>query len=95
MEYRLGNSKWVKSAGDTVEITCPECNEKGHFGVFTNADTRLKTTFPLFTNNDVYFLVCPKCATVFTVEESIGKTFKDGELLSIGDYSLKKLKKFK
>ena len=95
MEYRLGNSKWIKNIGDTVEITCPDCSQKGKFGVFTNADTRLAAHFPLFTNKDVYFLICPKCATVYTVDESKGKTFKDGEPLSIGDFDLKKLKEFK
>lgn len=95
MEYRLGNSKWLKSVGDTVQLTCPECNNKGQFGVFTNADIRLKTRFPLISNEDVYLLVCPKCAAVFTVDGTTGENFKNGEALSIGNYDLKRLKEFK
>ena len=41
MEYRLGNSKWVHQRGETVELTCPACNEKVNFGVFSNFERRL------------------------------------------------------
>ncbi len=95
MEYKLGNSLKTKSIGNTVNISCPECGKSSSFGVFTNADTRLSARFPLFTHEDVYFLVCPCCASVFTVDERSGKEFKKGEPLSIGSYDLKKLKEFK
>lgn len=95
MEYRLGNSKKVKSRGETVEIVCPECNNKVNFGVFSNFERRLAVKPTLLDCQTVYFLVCPKCASVFTVNEANGDSFKKGEKLSIGNYDLKPLKKFK
>ncbi len=94
MEYRLGNNKKVKSSGDSVELTCPNCSKKVTMGVFSNAETRLISEFPFVSNNEVFFLVCPECASVFNVDESKGKTFNKGERLSIGNFDLKELKKF-
>ena len=88
MEYRLGNSKWVHQRGETVELVCPNCHNKVNFGVFSNFERLLDT-------QTVYFLVCPECASVYTVEEARGKAFQKGEKLSIGNFDLKSLKKFK
>lgn len=95
MEYRLGNSLKIKNEGETARLVCPECNKEGSFGVFTNADFRLSADFPLFTHKNVYFLICPNCASVYTVEEALGKSFKGGEKLAIGNFDLKKLNEFK
>lgn len=95
MEYRLGNSKWVHQRGETVELTCPTCNEKVNFGVFSNFERRLAVKPTLLDTQTVYFLVCPKCASVYTVDESCAKEFKKGDKLSIGNFDLKPLKEFK
>lgn len=95
MEYRLGNSLRVKDKGRTELIECPCCKCKAQFGVFTNMDTRLVAEYPLLDVKTVYFLVCPKCASVYTVDEANGDSFCDGEPLAIGNYDLKPLKVFK
>lgn len=94
MEYRLGNSKYIKSGGDTEILECPKCKEKVRFGVFMNYERRLSVENMIDCNN-VYFLVCPKCTSFFTVDESKGDNFRKGENLSIGNFDLKDLKKFK
>lgn len=95
MEYRIGNSLRVKSRGETLSLTCPNCNEKVQFGVFSNYERRLAPKLTLFDCKTVYFLVCPKCASIFTVDEKKGDSFKNGEKLSIGNFDLKTLKEFK
>lgn len=95
MEYRLGNSLRVKSSGETLELTCPNCNKKVNFGVFSNMDRRLVADISLLNCKTVYFLVCPECASVFTVDEAKGDSFKKGQKLSIGNFDLKTLKEFK
>lgn len=95
MEYRLGTSIRIKDKGETVELECPCCKNTVKFGVFSNMDTRLIPEFPLLDSNCVYFLVCPKCASVYTVDESKGESFRKGEKLAIGNFDLKKLKEFK
>ena len=95
MEYRLGNSLRVKSRGDTLELTCPNCSKDVQFGVFSNFERRLAPKITLFDYKTVYFLVCPECASVYTVDESKGKSFKKGEKFSISSIDLKTLKEFK
>ena len=95
MEFRLGNSRWVHQRGKTVSIVCPECKNKVNFGVFSNFERRLAVKPTLLDCQTVYFLVCPECASVFTVEERRGKAFQKGEKLSIGNFDLKPLKEFK
>jgi len=94
MEYKLGNSKYVKSRGDTYELVCPECKKMAQFGVFSNFERHLAAKFPPLDLNTVYFLVCPECASVFTVDEEIGNKFlKHRE--DITEQDLKKLKVYK
>ena len=95
MEYRLGNSERIKEKGITAEIECPKCKNRARFSVFSNMDTRLIPEYPLINSEAVYFLVCPKCASVFTVDESQGEALQKGEKYAIGDYDLKELKEFK
>lgn len=94
MEYRLGNSLRVKSRGETDELVCPSCNKKVKFGVFSNFERRLVAEPKLINCNTVYFLVCPQCASIFTVDEATGDNFKQGIQHSIGNFDLKKLKEF-
>lgn len=94
MDYKIGNSNKIDAVGETVEITCPKCNEKTHFSVFSNLDTRFIAKFPLIHSENVYFLVCPKCSAVFGVDNQNGKLFKKGEKLAIGDFDLKELREF-
>ncbi len=95
MEYRLGNSERIKEKGITAEIECPKCKNRARFSVFSNMDTRLIPEYPLINSETVYFLVYPKCASVFTVDESQGDALQKGEKYAIGDYDLKELKEFK
>jgi uncharacterized protein with PIN domain len=95
MEYRLGNSKRIKDRGQTLPLTCPKCNEQVSFSVYSNFEGRLAPKITLLDFSTVYFLVCPKCASIFTVEQAKGDTFKKGEKLSIGNFDLKTLKEFK
>ncbi|MDD6728620.1 MAG: hypothetical protein PUE08_05300 [Eubacteriales bacterium] len=95
MEYRLGTSLRVKSRGETVELTCPNCKKKVNFGVFSNLERRFVPKVTLLDCNTVYFLVCPECASIYTVDEAKGDSFKKGQKLSIGNFDLKTLKKFK
>ena len=94
MEYRLGNAKTIQSIGETEEIVCPSCAEKVHFSVFSNGETKLIPQFPIVKSGKVFFLVCPKCSSVFGIDEDKGKVFSKGEKLAIGNYDLKDLKKF-
>lgn len=95
MAYRLGTSLRIKEKGETVELQCPNCNKKVNFSVFSNMDTRLIPEFPLINSERVYFLVCPKCASIYTVDETKGNNFSNGEKLAIGNFDLKTLKEFK
>ncbi len=95
MEYRLGTDIRVRDRGKTLELECPNCKNKVNFGVFTNMDIHLEPKYPFFGSNTVYFLVCPKCASIYTVDEAKGDDFKKGEKLSIGNFDLKTLKEFK
>lgn len=94
MEYRLGNSLKIKEIGQTTLLTCPKCNSKVNLSVFSNFNARLVAQFPLFKTENVYFLVCPSCSSVFGVNEEKGINFKSGEPLAIGNYDLKELKEF-
>ena len=95
MEYRIGNNKNIKEQGETLELTCPNCEKNVHFSVFSNKKMELKPEFPIVSNSNVYFLVCPNCSKVYGVDEQLGKTFKKGEKLSIGNFDLKELEVFK
>lgn len=94
MEYKLGKDRRIIEQGQTVEIECPNCKSKVPFSVFTNKDLTLKAQMPLFQIKEVFFLVCPKCASLYGVDETKGKEFKKGEKLAIGNYDLKELKQF-
>lgn len=94
MEYRFGNSLKVNEQGQTEELTCPKCNNKVKFSVFSNSEGRLDSNFPFYKTGNVYILVCPECSSVFTVDEAKGKTFKKGEKLAIGNFDLKEPEKF-
>jgi transcription elongation factor Elf1 len=94
MEYKLGNSKNIYSHGQTTEITCPHCKEKVEFSVFTNFETRAIAKLPLIKTNNIYFLVCPNCAKVYTVDEAQGKAFRKDSKFAILTGDLKELEKF-
>ncbi len=95
MEYRLGNSIRVKDKGDTDPIECPNCKNTVRFKVFRNMDLRLIPEYPLINAQGVYFLICPKCASIYTVDEDQGDLLAKGEKYAVGPYDLKKLKEFK
>lgn len=95
MEYKLGNSLRVKSRGETLELTCPNCKNEVNFGVFSNYERKIVVKPSLLDCSTVYFLVCPKCASIYTVDEAKGDSFKQGEKLSIGNFDLKILKEYR
>lgn len=94
MEYRLGKGKRIFEQGQTTALECPNCKNKVQFSVFTNLDTKLIPQLPVVKFENVYFLVCPECGSVFGVDNKKGVNFKNGEKLAIGNYDLKELKKF-
>ncbi len=76
MEYRLGNANKIKDKGQLSKpLECPNCKNEVIFSVFSNGETRLDAKTFIKTGN-VYFLICPKCASVFTMDESLGKSLK-------------------
>lgn len=95
MEYRLGTGLKIKDKGETLSLFCPKCENKVQFHIFSNIENRLDSKFPFIDTKNVYFLICPKCASVFTIDEIKGQTFDKGEKLSIGNFDLKSLKEFK
>lgn len=95
MEYRLGNNLKIKDIGETLTLECPNCGNKVKFRLFSNNELRLRSDFPFAKSGKVFFLVCPDCAAVYTVDEAKGKNFAKGEKLSIGDFDFKTLKPFK
>lgn len=95
MEYRLGNSLRVKDRGETEEIECPSCKNKVKFRLFRNMDVRFISSYPLLEAKGVYFLVCPKCVSIYTVDEDQGDLLVNGQKYAIGSFDLKKLKEFK
>lgn len=95
MEYRIGKSLRIKEQGQTVELTCPKCSKKVKFSVFSNRNPELIPDIPFLTNENVYFLICPECASVFGINKDAGKVFTKGEELAIGNFDLKELKSFK
>ena len=94
MEHRLGKSKKIYEEGTTTLLECPNCKNKVNFSVFSNLNTKLISQFPVMKFENVYFLICPKCACIYGVDRQKGVNFKNGEKLSIGNYDLKELKKF-
>lgn len=94
MDYRLGNSKKVYEAGQTVELTCPKCEEKTVMSIFSNFDARLTAEFPLFKANNVYFLICPKCSGIFGLNENKKYKIKKNTALEITQDDLMDLKEF-
>lgn len=95
MEYKLGNSLRVKATGETEGLICPRCGKEVSFGVFSNGDWRLAPKITLLDISTVYFLVCPECASVFTVDENKGKEFKNGDKSAIKSEDLNYLERFK
>lgn len=95
MEYKLGNSLRVKAKGETDMLICPKCKKETSLGVFSNGEMRLAPKITLFDISTVYFLVCPECASVFTVDESKGKAFKQGDKTAIKAEDLTCLEGFK
>ena len=93
MDYRLGNNKKIKSNGDTLPLVCPKCKKEVTFGVFSNLDRRIAVKKIPFEISTVYFLVCPECASVFTVDEAKGKSFKK-DIAAITSDDLKELEAF-
>lgn len=75
MEYRLGNSRKIKSKGKEAELVCPNCNKEVQFGIFSNLERKIVFKPNLLDINTVYFLVCPNCAAIYTVDEEIGNEF--------------------
>ena len=94
MEYKFGNSLKVYEQGQTTELSCPSCDKKVEMSVFSNFEGRLDAKFPFVKTGNVYVLICPECAAVYTVDEDKAKLFKKGEKLAIGNFDLKEPNKF-
>lgn len=95
MEYKLGNSKIIKSRGESFELVCPHCNKKTNFGVFSNYERRLIAKMPLVDCNTVYFLICPQCSAIYTVDREIGDKFRKNDKAVLSPDLLKPLEEYK
>lgn len=95
MEYRLGNSLRIKERGETLETICPNCKKVVKFGMFSNLERRLVPNIKLVNCSTIFFLVCPECAGIFTVDEQKGDDFKKGNKFAITDTDLMPLKPFR
>ncbi len=94
MEYRLGNALKIKDKGVLPEdIECPECKKSVRFSVFSNIETRLDAE-TIIKSRNVFFLICPECASVFTMDENLGKSLKKKDTV-VWTSDLLKLEKFK
>lgn len=91
MEYKLGNSKKLKEAGKTTNMICPKCNNSVEFAVFTNLDTSIIPKLPLIKLENKYLLVCPNCASMFTVDAKTAKNANQKQPLSLNPEDLKEL----
>lgn len=94
MEYKIGKSLRIQEQGQTTDLTCPECNKKVKFSVFSNKNPELISDIPFIKNDNVYFLICPECAGIFGVDKTKGDIFSKDEKLAIGNYDLTKLNIF-
>lgn len=94
MEYRLGNSLRIKSKGETFKLKCPHCEKEVQFGVFSNFERRLDAE-KILDFKTVYFLICPNCASIYTVDEATGDVFSEGKKSAIDTWDFKSLKEFK
>lgn len=94
MDYKLGNSKYIKALGVTQKIKCPKCENEVQLSVFSNFEARAIPKLPLVKTGNVYFLVCPKCSALYGVDENNGKTFKQGCEFAILQGDLKELKEY-
>lgn len=94
MEYRLGNSDRIYEHGETTELTCPHCKKQAAFSVYTNFEARFTAKLPFLKTGDVYFLVCPECAKVYTVDKDQGDAFTKDSKLAILTGDLKELEPF-
>lgn len=91
MQYKLGNYKRIQDKGQTVQLTCPKCNKKVKFSIFKNAKFELTSKLPLVTEENIYFLVCPECASVFGADCKKVEDLIKGNSLSVGNFDLKEL----
>lgn len=91
MDYKLGNSKKINEFGVTPELSCLKCGENVQLSVFTNLDTFLVPKFPLIKSKNVYFLVCPKCAGIFTADVKKENIKRKDKMLNISSDDLKEL----
>lgn len=94
MEYRLGNSRKIKVKDRELKLVCPECKQEVSFGIFSNLERKLVLKPNLLDLNNIYFLVCPNCAAIYTVEEEIGNEFVKYNV-PINPEELTRLKEFK
>ncbi len=76
MEYRLGNAKKIKAKGELPKaLECPKCHKEVIFSLFSNGETRLNPE-TIIKSGTVYFLICPECASAFTMDSSLAKSIK-------------------
>ena len=94
MQYRLGNAIKIKDKGLLPEeIECPKCRKSVRFSVFSNGDTRLDAE-TIIKSKTVYFMICPECKTVFTMDEHLGKSLKKKDTV-VWTSDLTELEEFK
>ncbi len=94
MEYRIGNTKQIKTIGETEKLICPKCNKSVKFTMFTNLDSKVIAKFPLLKFDNIHFAVCPNCSAVYKVNTYGGKKIKKDEIIAISSGELTELMPF-
>lgn len=94
MDYKLGNSKYIKALGETQEICCPKCKNNVKLSVFSNFEARAIPKLPLVKTGNIYFLVCPSCSAIYGVDSNNAKAFKNGTEYAILQGDLKELEEY-
>lgn len=79
MNYKLGNSKYLKDLGITQEQTCPICKETVSFPVYKNPNFEVTASFPFFDDDAVYFTLCPSCKQNFRIPHALGSAYEKGD----------------
>ena len=68
---------YTKRLGDSNEIACPVCSSNVSFALFENLDISPVASI-LGKAGETYFAVCPKCASIFNVNEEYIKAKTSG-----------------
>ena len=82
MAIKTFDKVYTKDHGFSNEITCPVCSDSVAVKLFENTDVS-PTAVILKKELHTFFAVCPKCASVFSVNPDYMKAKLDGMTCSL------------